>query len=273
MTIFSKARQSKILIFGIVFFAMVVGAVALAGYGLKSKKSDLKVAEKKSIKRKAPRSSSETSETASDDKPVKELSGIERLVPESIQELPEEKLVVVAWQPSHQDDTGRDWHEYEICGDIIDKAIGKATNVQNVKCWDLAHGLTGSNNYRPAPTNTIAFDSEIEQANQAGATYFISIHNDGGAPSGVLGEYIPGDDAGKKLAEELVNALCAKTGLPNRGLRPVSLYSIESPRNKAQYKCLLEIGDNMQDRAFLKDSNNREMIAQALAEVINGYAD
>lgn len=273
MTIFPKVRQSKVLIFGVVFFALAFGMVRLVKYGSKPQKSGLKVAENKSINKKVLRFSSETIKTANDDRPAKELSRIERLVPESTQEIPEKRLVVVAWQPSHQDDTGKDWHEYEICGDIIDKAINKATKVQNVKCWDLNHGLTGSNNYRPSPTNTIAFDAEIEQANQAGATYFISIHNDGGAPSGVLGEYLPGDDAGKKFAEELVNVVCVKTGLPNRGLRPVSLYSIESPRNKTQYKCLLEIGDNVQDRAFLENSNNREMIAQALAEVVNGYAE
>jgi len=255
-----------------VFFALAFSIVVLAKYGLKTQKSGLEVAEKKSSNKKVLRSSSETIETEGDDKPAKELSGIERLVPESTQELPEKKLVVVAWQPSHQDDTGRDWHEYKICGDIVDKAISKAKSVQNVKCWDLTHGLTGSNNYRPVPTNTIAFDSEIEQANQAGATYFISTHNDGGAPSGVLGEYLPGDDAGKKLAEELVNALCAKTGLPNRGLRQVRLYSLESPRNKAQNKCLLEIGDNEKDRVFLQNPNNQDLIGQVLADVVNGFS-
>lgn len=184
---------------------------------------------------------------------------------------PKEGKVVVAWQPSHQDDTGANWHEYLICSDIVDRTIAKATSVTNVKCWDTAHGLTGSNNYRPNPTNLIAFDTEVEQANRAGASYFISIHNDGGAPSGILGEYLPGDEAGKKLAESLVNAICSKTGLPNRGLRAVRLYSLESSRNSAQYKCLLEIGDNEKDRAFLENSHNRDLVAQAIAEVVNSY--
>lgn len=201
------------------------------------------------------------------DEPVRELAKINLLAPDSGSQLPEDSKVVVAWQPSHQNDTGPNWHEYIICGDIVDRTITKATSVQNVKCWDLAHGLTGTNNYRPYPTNTIAFDSEIEQANQAGAHYFISIHNDGGAPSGVLGEYLPGDEAGKKLAGQFVQAICARTGLPNRGLRAVRLYSLESARNKTPFKCLLEIGDNQRDRAFLENSDKREIIAQALAEV------
>jgi len=186
-------------------------------------------------------------------------------------ESPQKKKVVVAWQPSHQDDTGANWHEYLICSDIVDRTIAKATSVTNVKCLDTAHGLTGTNNYRPSPTNTVAFDSEVRQANQAGASYFISIHNDGGAPSGVLGEYLPGDEAGKRLAERLVSAICSKTGLSNRGLRAVQLYSLESSRNNAQYKCLLEIGDNEKDRAFLENSNNRDLVAQAMAEVVNSY--
>lgn len=186
-------------------------------------------------------------------------------------EKPQENKVVVAWQPSHQDDTGANWHEYLICSDIVDRTIAKTTSVNNVKCWDTAHGLTGTNNYRPSPTNTVAFDSEVRQANQAGASYFISIHNDGGAPSGVLGEYLPGDEAGKRLAEMLVNAICTRTGLPNRGLRAVQLYSLESSRNNAQNKCLLEIGDNEKDRAFLENSNNRDLVAQAMAGVVNSY--
>jgi len=224
------------------------------------------------------RVSSKQRKRASKKETPQELTKIQRLAEETTQtpepaQLPIRKSgVVVAWQPSHQDDTGSpDWHEYLICGDIVDRAIAKAVNVQNVKCWDVNHGLTGSNNYRPNPTNTVAFDSEVEQANKASASYFIAIHNDGGAPSGVLGEYLPGDEDGKKLTAQLVDTICAKTGLPNRGLREVQLYSLEYPRNQAKHKCLLEIGDNGKDREFLEDSQKRDVIAQALAEVANGF--
>ena len=198
------------------------------------------------------------------------LNEIKQLEQKPVQETQPGK-VVVAWQPSHQNDTGTNWHEYEICGDIVDKTIAFATGVQNAKCWDLSHGLTGSNNYNPSPTNTVAFDNEVEQANQAGALYFVAIHNDGGAPSGVLGEYLPGDAESQKLADQFVKAVCAKTGLPNRGLRPVRLYSLEADRNHAKYKCLLEIGDNAKDRVFLENPANRELIARALADAANGF--
>lgn len=181
--------------------------------------------------------------------------------------------LVVAWQPSHQDDTGyRNWHEYKICGDIVDRAIKKAFRVKNIKCWDLKHGLTGSNNYNPKPTNIKAFASEVSIANIAGASAFISVHIDGGAPSGVLAEYLPGDAVGRELARRFVDELCKRTGLPNRGLREVRLYSLEKNRNEAKYRCLLEIGDNVRDRAFLENQSNRDRIAEALAYVMNGFS-
>ncbi len=274
MSIFSRSKENRTLSIGLILAALVFVAIFLYGYILKSQESRLKTGKKQKIDRQQDVSaSSKSGETKSQDKPIKQFAKIKPLAPEPTQQSSQKDQIVVAWQPSHQNDTGLDWHEYLICGDIVDRAITKAVNVQNVKCWDLAHGLTGSNNYRPNPTNTIAFDTEIGQANQAEASYFISIHNDGGAPSGVLGEYLPGDEAGKNLAAELVNAVCAKTGLPNRGLRAVRLYSLESPRNKAKYRCLLEIGDNTKDRVFLEDSNNRDIIAEALAEVAGSFQE
>lgn len=181
--------------------------------------------------------------------------------------------LIVAWQPSHQDDTGfNNWHEYMICGKIVDKAIEKSSKAISIKCWGLSDGLTGSNNYNPQPTNTKAFDTEIHQANQADADLFVSIHVDGGAPSGVLGEYLPNDTSGKELAESFVNEIIKKTGLPSRGVRAVRLYSLESTRNNAKYKCLLEIGDNVRDRSFLENQSNIDLVAEALANIVNNFS-
>jgi len=182
--------------------------------------------------------------------------------------------IVIAWQPSHQDDTGTDqWHEYLICGDIVDRILaGASGSFKHIKCWDLQHGLTGTNNYRPRPTNTPAFDAEVKRANRAGARLFIAVHNDGGSPSGVLGEYLPGDPKGLALARKLVATVCNSAGLPHRGLRPVRLYSLESPRNRAAYKCLLEIGDNARDRAFLESPQHRATIAESLCQAAEEFA-
>ncbi len=180
--------------------------------------------------------------------------------------------LTLAWQPSHQGDTGVDgWKEYLICGDIVDRVIGSLPEFAHVKAWDTEHGLTGSNNYRPKPTNTKAFDNEIAMANEAKATAFISVHNDGGAPSGILGLCMPDDGESRRFVTALVDRLAEETGLPNRGVREVRLYSLEPERNQATYRCILEIGDNAADRAYLEKAGNRQVIAESIARGVRAY--
>lgn len=180
--------------------------------------------------------------------------------------------IVIAWQPSHQADTGFDgWKEYRVCSDIVDRTIAELDEYEHVKAWDTKHGLTGSNNYRPKPSNTEAFDVEIAKANQRGATVFISVHNDGGAPSGILGESMPGDRKGARLSGALVSALSADLKMRNRGSREVRLYSLEPERNTATHRCLLEIGDNSADRALLESPAGRQRIAESLARAIREF--
>lgn len=205
----------------------------------------------------------------------RKLTGNQGAVPASVKKesAPQEaagdndaRKVMVAWQPSHQDDTGdASWHEYKICGDIVDGACAFDATVRNVKCWDTTHGLTGTNNYRPAPTNTVAFDTEVQAANAAGADYFIAIHNDGGAPSGILGECMPGDSLSRQYLDMFMKELCSLTGMPTRGITEVRLYSLEPERNSCPCRFLLEIGDNTRDRALLESPSFREKVAEGLA--------
>lgn len=172
---------------------------------------------------------------------------------------------VVAFQPSHQDDTGApDWHEYRICGDIVQRTITllEGSPLKNVLAWETGMGLTGSNNNG---SNAAAFDSEIGKSNDAGADYFISIHNDGSAPSGVLGMYFTGDTRSAALAETMARSVSRQIGLPYRGIRGRPLYSLDPGRNHAPVRVLLEIGDNVRDRGFLEDPAGRQRIAAALA--------
>jgi N-acetylmuramoyl-L-alanine amidase len=172
---------------------------------------------------------------------------------------------VVAFQPSHQDDTGpAGWHEYRICGDITQRTIAllEGSPVETVLAWETGMGLTGSNN---DGSNAAAFDSEIGRANDAGADYLISIHNDGSAPSGVLGMYFTGDAGSAAFAETMARSVSRQIGLPYRGIRGRPLYSLDAGRNHAPVRVLLEIGDNVQDRAFLDDPDGRQKIAAALA--------
>jgi len=181
--------------------------------------------------------------------------------------------VVVAWQPSHQDDTGDgEWHEYKIAGAIVDSAIAAAKKVKSVKAWDIADGLSGSNSYSPEPTNLQAFDKELAIANSAKAMYFISVHIGNSGESGVQGFYTPGDSSSKILAERLVIAIASKTGLPSKGVSESKLYSLDPDKNKAQYRVLLEIGGSEEDIQYLQDRKNQRKVAAALAGVIDGLA-
>lgn len=194
------------------------------------------------------------------------LAGIAPTAAEGVAPRPTRRSSVIAWQPSHQADTGVDWEEYVICGDIVDRTIALLPEFTHVKAWETGMGLFGSNGYRPQPKNAAAFDSEIAKANAARATVFISVHNDGGAPSGILGMCMPSDGRSRALAERLKAALLSATGLPDRGIREERLYSLEPERNKAGTRLLLEIGDNKADRAFLLEDANRQAIAEALAD-------
>lgn len=178
----------------------------------------------------------------------------------------------IAWQPSHQGDTGYDgWREYEICGDLMERTIASLPEFAHVRAVTLEHGLTGSNSYQRGPSNTEAFDIEIALANDGAADAFISLHNDGGAPSGVLGMCMPDDAASRALTEQLVASVCAATGLPNRGIREERLYSLEGDKNQAELRLLLEIGDNVQDRALLENPESRQVIAEAIAEGLRSW--
>lgn len=264
-----KARTSVLII---IIVGMIIGLTVYLSLSLSSgaSKSE-KDSEERVEAADAPVEEREIDEEQTDDKSA---AAVEHEETKAENNGTIKSRVVVAWQPSHQDDTGdASWHEYIICNDIVVRAMSLCTVVTNVKCWDTSHGLTGTNNYRPRPTNTVAFDVEIAMANQAGADYFISVHNDGGAPSGILGLCMPGDLLSRSYAERFVDVLCARTGLPKRGIWEVRLYSLEPERNRCPVRLLLEIGDNQKDRALLESEQFRQLVAQALAEVVNTLPD
>lgn len=177
--------------------------------------------------------------------------------------------LVVAWQPSHQDDTGfNGWHEYRVCKSIAKRAMAELPEVRHILAWETGMGLTGTNNYRPSPTNTRAFDSELARANRAGADVFLAVHVNGGAPSSQFAEVMPGDERSEAVAKRIVKALEHATGIPSQGVLPMRLYSLEPERNEAPIRILLEIGDNEADRDYLMNPAGREEIAAALADVI-----
>lgn len=173
-----------------------------------------------------------------------------------------DKRVVIAWNPSHQDDTGTNgWHEYAVCGDITKRTMALLPGFNNVLCWKTGLGLTSSND--------VALKSECDRANAAHAQIFIAVHVNGGGPSGVSGDYYAGDSASASYAEALVRSVAGTMRMTYLGVRARSDLSVLSPtNNKAPIRVLLELGDNVADRTLLKSKKGRQRLATALAAAV-----
>jgi putative cell wall-binding protein len=173
----------------------------------------------------------------------------------------------IAWQPSHQDDTGyAGWHEYLMCKDIYDRTVAQLPSFANVLAWETTMGLWGTNN--GGGTNRKSFDSEIAQANSAGADIFISVHVNGNSPSGFTGFYFSGDAVSARYAEILMRSVAATMGMPYLGTVGMGFYSLDPVRNKAPIRVLVELGDNVRDRVLLSSVEGRQRIADALAKAV-----
>jgi hypothetical protein len=187
---------------------------------------------------------------------------------------PTRSNAVVAFQVSHQADTGvHGWTEWAIAGDIALRAIAGIDFASVALAWDLSGPLYGSNRYEPSPTNVPSFDREIGFANRHGADDFVSIHINGAAPSGVLAIVSPGDDGSASLGQLLVDEVAACSGLPNLGVRSEHMYSLEAPHNEAAHRVLLELGDNVSDRAFLEDAQGRAALAAGVIAGLERFLD
>ena len=173
---------------------------------------------------------------------------------------------IIAWTPSHQNDTGsRGWHEYLVCGDITQRAMALlAGDYTNVLCWETGMGLT-TRNYP-------ALGSETAQANAAGAQIFIAVHVNSGAASGVLGEYYRGDSTSARYAEHLLRSVAATMGMKYWYTSArTDLFVLDPANNHAPVRVLLELGDAAADRALLSSDAGRQRMAEALAQAVRDY--
>jgi len=141
--------------------------------------------------------------------------------------------------------------------------------------WDLSGELTGTNRFDPQPTNQIAFDHELTFSNAYHPDIFVAFHIDGGAPSGVYDLVDPRDaQVNMPLAQLILDELVKETGLPSRGVQTQErLYSLEKPQNRATYRVLLELGDNVQDVHFLDKPANRQKMANAVVEALRTFVE
>ena len=170
---------------------------------------------------------------------------------------------VIAWNPSHQDDTGTDgWHEYAVCGEIAKRTIALLPDFTNVLCWETGMGLTSDSG--------AALRSECEKANAAHAQIFIAVHVNGGGGRGLAGYYYTGDSSSAHYAEALLGSVSASMGMTVRQVSPRSnLFVLDPANNHAPIRVLLELGDNVTDRELLTSAQGQKKLAAALAKAVN----
>jgi N-acetylmuramoyl-L-alanine amidase len=175
---------------------------------------------------------------------------------------PGSKGTVIAWNPSHQDDTGTDgWHEYLVCGAIANKTMALLPGFTNVLCWETGMGLTSDSG--------AALKSECDKANAAGAEVFIAVHINGGGGSGYAGYYYTGDSSSASYVDALLKSVAASMGKTLRYVKPRSnLFVLDPANNHARLRVLLELGDNATDRKKLTSAAGQQKLAEALAKAV-----
>jgi hypothetical protein len=218
------------------------------------------------------------------------------------------KKVTVVWQPSHQTDTGKDFSEAETCNGIVEAAMSlnvpsKSTKMKEYKVWslgrpDLHHADIGSNTKIDHTTAILdgkisGYAYELQQAAKKHPEVFIAVHNNGGTKRHAVWGYIHYRDkleaANRELAARLVKAICAATGMEDRGVLldsttgrndyrcetsgKLSFYSLDENRNAAPYRVLLEIGDNAASYDFLKNPANQKIIGEAIKQELVAWLE
>jgi hypothetical protein len=171
--------------------------------------------------------------------------------------------IVLAWTPSHQDDTGRDWHEYEICGDIVKRAMALLPEYENVLCWETRKGLSSS--------NPQALKSECDQVAASHAQVFISVHVNSGDAQGFTARYYSGDTASGRYADALLESIGETMDMKyTKAYGTAELYVLNPKRNPAPIRVLLECGGNEIDRPWLSTESGRQKLAVAIVKAIRG---
>lgn len=132
---------------------------------------------------------------------------------------------------------------------------------------------------RPEPdttlgtTNASSLAARVNEANEWGADYFISLHANASTiptASGVEGLVYRVDSTAGDLARSITRAVADATGLPDRGVTPrTNLYVLRRTRMPA---VLMELGfiTNPADAALLADSP--QLFALGIANGISSFA-
>ncbi|HXI00092.1 MAG TPA: N-acetylmuramoyl-L-alanine amidase [Sphingobacteriaceae bacterium] len=224
-------------------------------------------------------------------KPVSPVTSVymSKSTPSSMRKRP-----VIVWQPSHQTNTGVNFSEAAVCNGIVEAAMNTKPGMKEYKVWSLGekglhHADVGSNTIieqTSAVTNgqLSGYAWELKKANKRDPQVFISVHNNGGTKSHAVWGFIHEGDKyemeNRKLAERLVKAISAATGLKDRGVLfdsstgrndykcnatgKLAFYSLDENVNTAPYRVLLEVGDNGVSKEFLEDPKNQKKLGEAI---------
>jgi hypothetical protein len=209
---------------------------------------------------------------------------------------------VIAYQPSHQADTGENFNEAEVSNAIAEGAIAAASPSLKIhKVWSydqqgLHHSRAGSNT---KIEHTSALDEsgaisgyayEIRESNRLAPDIFIAFHNNGASNQnacwGFVHEGDPSESTNRRLAALLVEAIAEVSGLKNAGVHgdsepnrndyrcsitgKLSFYSLDENVNNAPVRVLLEIGDNALSRDILLDKEMQKKIGAAVQKALEG---
>jgi hypothetical protein len=205
---------------------------------------------------------------------------------------------VVAWQPSHQTDTGKDFSEAAVCNGIVEAAMACPPGLKEFKFWsfgrqDVHHADSGSNTMISHTTAVTegkisGYAWELKNSNKKHPDIFIAVHNNGGTKRHAVWGFIHAADNyerdNRELAERLTSAIASATTLENRGVVLDSttgrndyrckttgaraFYSLDENVNSARFRVLLEIGDNGASHDFLLDIKNQKIIGEAIKQAL-----
>lgn len=208
---------------------------------------------------------------------------------------------VVVFQPSHQTDTGEDFNEAEVCGDIVDQAMLARPRYRERKVWSyreegLHSARRGSNTVIAHTTAVIdgkisGYAWELRRSNALKPLVFISVHNNGGTGRHAVWGYIHDGDAreagNRRLSNLLIEEIALATDLENRGTHldssagrndyrcaatgRLAFYSIDENVNSAPYRVILEIGDMDRSRALLSDPAARRAMGAAIKRGLSRF--
>jgi hypothetical protein len=222
-----------------------------------------------------------------------DISGKTVSVPLSFKQRP-----VIIWQPSHQTNTGVNFSEAAVCNGIVEAAMSAEPRMKEYKVWslgkkDLHHANVGSNTIVEQTSAVIngqlsGYAWELQKANKKDPEVFISVHNNGGTKRHAIWGFIHEGDKyeaeNRNLANQLVKAISAATGLEDRGVLfdsstgrndykcktsgKLSFFSLDENVNKAPYRVLLEVGDNGVSKEFLENPENQKKMGVAIKSAL-----